>query len=167
MVWDWRVSRTEPMLSWWHDLLFLFWLLLFYILLPSMGLLCGVVVFGLIECSHSLPALHIGLQMIMKIIISWNTRQDFFKIPSRWQAALETERSFSDVILGSNVNPNITRSSGSFSTVSPIVNVGEWWCIVRDLETIIVLVFLVFNFILQRSHHPLTFTRSLLRTLLQ
>ena len=27
-----------------------------------MGWLCGVGVFGLIECSHSLPALHSGLQ---------------------------------------------------------------------------------------------------------
>ena len=24
MVWDWRVSRAEPMFSCWHDLLFLF-----------------------------------------------------------------------------------------------------------------------------------------------
>ena len=55
MVWDWQVSRAEPMLSCWHDLLFLFCLLLFYIILPSMGWLCGVVVFGLIECPHSLP----------------------------------------------------------------------------------------------------------------
>ena len=47
MVRDWRVSRAEPMLSCWHDLLFLFCLLLFY-LLPSMGWLCGVRVFGLI-----------------------------------------------------------------------------------------------------------------------
>ena len=62
MVWDWRVSRAEPMLSCWHDLLFLFCLLLFYLFLPSMGWLCGVGVFGLIECSHSLPALHSGLQ---------------------------------------------------------------------------------------------------------
>ena len=29
MVWDWRVSRAEPMFSCWHDLLFLFCLLLF------------------------------------------------------------------------------------------------------------------------------------------
>ena len=57
MVWDFRVSTAEPTLSCWHDLLFLFCLLLFY-LLPSMGWLCGVGVFGLIECSHSLPALH-------------------------------------------------------------------------------------------------------------
>ena len=49
-----------------HDLLFLFCLLLFY-LLPSMGWLCGVGVFGLIECSHSLPALHSGLQIIIII----------------------------------------------------------------------------------------------------
>ena len=48
--------------SCWHDLLFLFCLLLFYLFLPSMGWLCGVGVFGVIECSHSLPALHSGLQ---------------------------------------------------------------------------------------------------------
>ena len=35
-----------------HDLLFLLCLLLFY-LLPSMGWLCGVGLFGLIECAHS------------------------------------------------------------------------------------------------------------------
>ena len=62
MVWDWRVSRAEPMLSHWHDLLFVFCLLLLYVFLPSMGWLCGVGVFGLIECPHSLPALHSGLQ---------------------------------------------------------------------------------------------------------
>ena len=32
--------------------------LLFYLFLPSMGWLCGAGFFGLIECSHSLPALH-------------------------------------------------------------------------------------------------------------
>ena len=70
MVWDWRVSRAEPMLSCRHDLLFIFWLLLFYLFLPSMGWLCGVGVFELIECSHSLPALHSWLQMIIIIIKS-------------------------------------------------------------------------------------------------
>ena len=50
------------MFSCWHDLLFLFCLLVFYLFLPSMGWLCGVGVFGLIECPHSLPALHCGLQ---------------------------------------------------------------------------------------------------------
>ena len=55
--------------SCWHDMLFLFCLLLFYLLLPSMGWLCGVGVFGLIEWSHSLPALHSGLQIIIIIII--------------------------------------------------------------------------------------------------
>ena len=40
--------------------------------------------------------------------------------------------------LESNVAPNITRSSDSFSTVQLIVNGGDWGCIVRDLETIIV-----------------------------
>ena len=33
-----------------------------------MGYLCGVGVFGLIECSHSLPALHSALQIIIIII---------------------------------------------------------------------------------------------------
>ena len=62
MMSDWRVSGAEPMLSCWHDLLFLFCLLLFYLFIPSMGWFCGVGVFGLIECPHSLPALHSGLQ---------------------------------------------------------------------------------------------------------
>ena len=53
MVWDWLVSRAEPMLSCWHNLLFLFCLLLFYLFLPSMGWLCGVGVFGLIVFSLS------------------------------------------------------------------------------------------------------------------
>ena len=69
MVWDWRVSRVEPIPSCWHDLLFLFCLLLFYLLPPSMVWLCVVWVFGLIECSHSLPSLHSGLQIIIIIII--------------------------------------------------------------------------------------------------
>ena len=62
MVWDWLVSRAEPMLSCCHDLLFHFCLLLFYVFLPSMRWLCGVGVFGLIECPHSLPALLSVLQ---------------------------------------------------------------------------------------------------------
>ena len=58
------------MLSCWHDLLFIFCLLLFYLLLlPSMGWLCGVGFFGLTECSHSLPALHSRLQITILIII--------------------------------------------------------------------------------------------------
>ena len=84
--------------------------------------------------------------------LSWNTRQEFLKIPSLWEAAMETaQRCFSKVILESNVTHNITRSSDSFSTVPPIVNRRDWGCIVRDLETIIVLVLLAFNFILITS----------------
>ena len=45
----------------------------------------------------------------------------------------------------SNVTHNITRSSDSFSIVPPIVNRGDWGCIVGDLETIIVLVLIAFN----------------------
>ena len=47
-------------------------------------------------------------------IVSWNTRHDFLKIPSLWEAALETERRcFSKVNLESNVTPNISRWSDS------------------------------------------------------
>ena len=51
----------------------------------------------------------------------------------------------------------------SFSTVPPIVNAGDWGCILRDLETIIVLVLLSFNFIPQRSHQSQTLMMSRLR----
>ena len=47
-----------------------------------------------------------------------------------------------------------------FSIVPSMVNGGGWECIVRDMETIIVLVLLAFNFIPQRSHHAFTLTRS-------
>ena len=101
---------------------------------------------------------------LLRSYLSWNTRQDFLKIQILWEAALETNwRCFANVILESNVTPSITRSSDSFSTVPPIVNEGDWGCIVRDLETIIVLVLLTFNFIQQRSHHSLTLIRSRIR----
>ena len=51
----------------------------------------------------------------------------------------------------SNLTHDTTRSSDSFSTVPPIVNAGDWGCIVRDLETNIVLVLLAFNLIPQRG----------------
>ena len=65
----------------------------------------------------------------------------------------------------SNVTPNITRTSDYFSTVPPIINGGGWGCIVHDLETIMVLVLLAFNFIPQRSHHSLTLPRSQIKDL--
>ena len=96
--------------------------------------------------------------------LSWNTRQDFLKIRSLWEAALETERRcFSKVNLESNVTPNISRSTDCFSTVPSMVNGGGWGCILRNLETIIFLVLLAFNFIPQRSHHAFTLTRSRFR----
>ena len=58
--------------------------------------------------------------------LSWNTCQDFHRIPSLWEAALETERRcFLKVIFESNVTHKVTRSSDSFSIVPPIVN-GGW-----------------------------------------
>ena len=57
---------------------------------------------------------------------SWNTRQDYLKIPSLWEAALETERRcFSKVSLESNVIPNITRSSDSFSQFIPNITMSS------------------------------------------
>ena len=57
--------------------------------------------------------------------LSWNTRQDFLKIPSLCEAALQTEQRWSSkVIFESKVTPKITRSSDCFSTVPPIVNGG-------------------------------------------
>ena len=44
-------------------------------------------------------------------------------------------KSFSKVILASNVTPNITRSAYSFSTVPSRVNGVAWGWTVRDLET--------------------------------
>ena len=42
-------------------------------------------------------------------------------------------------------------------------NGGAWGCIMRDLETIIALVLLAFNFIPQRLHHSQTLPRSRIR----
>ena len=53
--------------------------------------------------------------------------------------------------------------SDSFSTVTSMVDGDDWGCIVRDLETIIVLVLLAFNFIPQLLHHAFTLTRSRFR----
>ena len=64
------------------------------------------------------------------------------------------------VILELNVTPYISRSPDSFSTVPPIVNVGDWGCIVRCLETIVNLVLNEFNFIPKRLHHSPTLKRS-------
>ena len=63
----------------------------------------------------------------------------------------------------SNATPNISRSTDSFTTVPSMVNEGGWGCIVRNLETIIVLVLFAFNFIPQRSHQAFTLTRSRFR----
>ena len=55
------ICRANAFLLAWSALSFLS-PILFYLFLLSMGWLCGVGVFGLIECPHSLPALHSGLQ---------------------------------------------------------------------------------------------------------
>ena len=60
-------SRANAFLLAWSALSL--WLLLFYLFLPSMGWLCGIGLFGLIECSHSLPALHSGLRLIILTIM--------------------------------------------------------------------------------------------------
>ena len=54
----------------------------------------------------------------------------------------------------------LSRSSDSFCTVLPIVNESDWGFIVRDLETLIVLVLIACNFVPQRLHNSLTRQRS-------
>ena len=77
------------------------------------------------------------MQSIMEYSLGLSIYHVILKMLRLWEAAVKTERRcfFSKVILEPNVTPNITRSSDSFSTVSLIVNGGEWGWIVRDLET--------------------------------
>ena len=91
--------------------------------------------------------------------LSWNTRKEFFKILSLWEAAQETERRcFPTVFVESNATPRISRSSNSFSTV--LLNEGDWGYIVGDLETIVVSILVASNFVPHRSHHTLTLPKS-------
>ena len=81
--------------------------------------------------------------------IALNTCKDFLKIPSLWEAAGNQPKMLLNQL-------GIKCPSDSFITVLPIVNGGDWGCIVHDLETIIVLVLLSFYFITQSSHHSIT-----------
>ena len=49
----------------------------FYFFLPW----CGVEIFGLIECSHSFPTLHYGLQLIIIKIIILNVSEICRRVP--------------------------------------------------------------------------------------
>ena len=92
-------------------------------------------------------------KLLIRSNLSPKTHQDFLKISSLWEAALERKRScFSKVILhGTKCHSQDNKVIRLLQHSQPIVNVGERGCIVRDQETIIVV--LAFNFILQRSHH--------------
>ena len=83
-------------------------------------------------------------------------RQHFLRISSLASVLEIKRRCYSKVILESDDTHDISRSSDSFSTVPPIVSVGDWGCIVRDLETMIISVLLALNFIPKRSRHSLT-----------
>ena len=63
--------------------------------------------------------------------------------------------------LTSNLTQNIKVCR--LRTASPRVNWGERRCILRDLETIIVLAFISFNLNSRRSHHWLTLLKSWFR----
>ena len=103
------------------------------------------------------------LKHLPRRCLSWNTCHYFLKLP--------TLRSFSGnrvkMLLKSHLrikcHSQYNKVIGLLQHCSPIVNAGDGGCIVHDLETIIVLVLLAFNFIPQRSHHSLTLTRSRLR----
>ena len=90
-----------------------------------------------------------------------NTPQNIIKISGLEKLLWKANKDASQKSSWSQMSLSISRSSDSFSTVSPIVN-GRLGMLVRYLETIIVLVLLIFNFILQRSHshHSLTLSRS-------
>ena len=108
---------------------------------------------------HCRIVLQSGQDNVLKEQSPLNTPQDFFMIPSLCEAALETERRcFSKIILWNQMSLPIYQGhkTPSASTVPPIVNGNDCGCIVRDLETIIVLGLLASNFISQRSHHALT-----------
>ena len=58
MVWNWPFLRAEPIFFPVGLICSFFFAPTFFSFLPSLGWLCGVGVFGLIECSHSLPTFH-------------------------------------------------------------------------------------------------------------
>ena len=83
MVWDWLVSRAEPMLSCWHDLLFLFCLLLFYFCSSFHGLVVwcwGLWTDRVLSLS---PGLHSGLQIITIIIIICSSAMCFQQLNNK------------------------------------------------------------------------------------
>ena len=71
MVWDWQVSRADPMFFYWPMLLYPYYsLLLFspFLFFLSTGLYCGAGVFGLIVC------ISFSLSLALPIyIIIWQT----------------------------------------------------------------------------------------------
>ena len=94
----------------------------------------------------------------------WHTRQDFHKMSRLWKPALKKERRcFSKVIFESNVTPNMSRSSDSFSTVPIIVNWMwlEMNCAWPGVYHSLCLTRIQFH--LQRSHHSPTLPGSRFR----
>ena len=82
---------------------------------------------------------------------SWNTRQDFLKTPSLWEAVLRTEQRCSSK---SSLNQMSLPINQDHKT--PSAQFRHWRFVVRNLE----LVSLAFNFNTQRSHHSLTLPGS-------
>ena len=67
MVWDWRVSKAEPMLFYWPKRLYIPLGLLPFFILSSFCPLVGIV--GQEGVGHYLPALHCRPLLIIIIII--------------------------------------------------------------------------------------------------
>ena len=97
--------------------------------------------------------------------LSWNTCQDLYTIVihSLLEAALDRVKMLLKYHLGINCYSQYNKVVRLLQYVPPIVNSGDWGCVVRDMQTMIVFVFLAFNFIPQRSHHSLTLPRSRIR----
>ena len=93
--------------------------------------------------------------------LPWNTLQDFLRIHTKSLRSCSEDRA--KMLLKGQLR--IKCHSQYIQIIRllqhrSIVNGCDWGFSVHDLETIIVLVLLAFNFIPQRSHHAFTLTRS-------
>ena len=90
-----------------------------------------------------------------------STYQAFEKL--LWKPSEDASQKSSWNQMSLPIYQSIYQGHQEYITVPPIVNLVDWGCIVHDLETIIVLILLAFNFIPQRSHHSLTLPKSRFR----
>ena len=91
-----------------------------------------------------------SLKHLPKSSLSWNTCQDFLKKSYR-RCSRNRAKMILKSHLGIKCHFQYNKVFRLLQHSLPIVNAGVWGCIVRDLEAIIALVLLAFNFIHHRS----------------